>query len=658
MMRALIIILTILSTPQFLFSQEIIKKNLGDSINTGFFETKPLISPDGQTLYFARQNYPQNVGGEMDEQDIYYSELRPEGWSSAKNIGAPLNNEHPNGVVSISPNGMQMILLHVYNEGNRLKDGIAISTKSENGWSVPVRIEIEDFYNKSEYIDYFLSNNGRELLIAVDRKDGYGDQDLYVSSRIDDKHWSTPINLGDKINTKKPEFSPFLAADNKTLFFASMGHDSYGSSDVFYTKRLDDTWTNWAEPINLGPDVNTSGFEAYYSIPTSGTEAFYVSSTGGKDGSRDIFTATLPYRFRPDPVLLLKGELQYANNLTDSAEFSITFLTSSANESDIFIEYASNDYNAILPTGGSYFFYVEKTDYLSESHYVDLSNQKEYREEETNIYIVPLEKGQEITSHNLQFEEGNAELLAESYFELVRLLDIFRRNDKIQIQFTVHAHDFEDDSKNMELSVLRSNFILNFLKDNDLNELRFEFQHTGSQQAYRGKNRKSLNENINPNNRIDVKILSTDWDINKAENEELLILAKNKEQDAQMDSSIAGEVIAKTFEIQFEFDSDKVQLSKIEAETILEFFNARTQDSIHITGYTCNMGPSDYNLNLSKRRAESLKNWLTKHGVDKEKITLKYKGASNPIAENTTKEGRTKNRRVEMASFASGLAVE
>jgi len=72
MMRTMFIILTIILSPYFLLSQEIFKKNLGDSINTSFFETKPLISPDGQTLYFARQNYPDNIDGEMDEQDIYY----------------------------------------------------------------------------------------------------------------------------------------------------------------------------------------------------------------------------------------------------------------------------------------------------------------------------------------------------------------------------------------------------------------------------------------------------------------------------------------------------------------------------------------------------------------------------------------------------------
>lgn len=658
MMRTLFIVLTILFAPHFLSAQEIVKKNLGDSINTNFVETKPLISPDGQTLYFARQNYPNNYGGEMDEQDIYYSELTYKGWNKAQNIGEPLNNEHPNGVVSISPNGMQMILLHVYREGNKFKDGIAISSKSSKGWSVPVRIDIEDFYNRSEYIDYFLSNNGKELLIAVDRKEGYGDQDLYISSRIDEKHWSTPVNLGDKINTKKPEFSPFLAADNKTIFFASMGHDSYGSSDVFYTKRLDDTWTNWSDPINLGKEVNTKGFEAYYSIPTNGIEAYYVSSTGGKDGSRDIFTATLPYRFRPDPVMLLKGELQYADNLPDSSEFSITFLTSSSNESDIFIEYAADNYNAILPTGGSYFFYVEKSDHISESHYVDLTDQKEYREEETDIHIVPLKENQQITSHNLQFEKGTADLLSESYFELVRLLDIFRRNERIQIEFSVHAHDFGNDEDNIRLSTERSTFILNFLRDNDLPAEKFVFKNIGSLQPYNGKKLKSLNAKINLNNRIDIKVLSTDWDLNKTKKQKIELSQVSEIESITVDSIKSNPALARSFEINFDFDSDKVKILESQADSILSYLNLGSQDSIKITGYTCNMGSSAYNLDLSLRRAKSIYNWLIKNNINKDQIIIDYKGASEPKAENTTKEGRIKNRRVVLAGYSSSLAVE
>lgn len=70
-----------------------IRENLGDKINTQYVEILPIISPDGKTLYFDRKYDKNNVGGEMDDDDIYYSELLPNGkWSECKNIGSPLNS--------------------------------------------------------------------------------------------------------------------------------------------------------------------------------------------------------------------------------------------------------------------------------------------------------------------------------------------------------------------------------------------------------------------------------------------------------------------------------------------------------------------------------------------------------------------------------------
>ncbi len=84
-----------------------------------------------------------------------------------------------------------------------------------------------------------------------------GDQDLYVSFYNDaHKSWSEPLNLGAQINTHLAETAPYLAADDKTLYFASDGYLGYGGFDLYVTRRLDDTWTNWSTPENLGMVIN------------------------------------------------------------------------------------------------------------------------------------------------------------------------------------------------------------------------------------------------------------------------------------------------------------------------------------------------------------------------------------------------------------------
>jgi outer membrane protein OmpA-like peptidoglycan-associated protein len=119
-------------------------------------------------------------------------------------------------------------------------------------------------------------------------KDSRGELDLYVSTKQSNGGWGVPINLGKKINTNGSEISPFLAEDGKTLFFASNGHQGLGGFDIFMSKRLDNGWLNWSEPINLGPEINTNGFDAYFSLG-KGKTAFFVSKREGNEFSK-IYT--------------------------------------------------------------------------------------------------------------------------------------------------------------------------------------------------------------------------------------------------------------------------------------------------------------------------------------------------------------------------------
>ncbi|MFT4740095.1 MAG: OOP family OmpA-OmpF porin [Marivirga sp.] len=633
-------------------SQEIIKTNLLDSVNTSFAETKPMISPDGEVLYFARQNSPENIGGRYDEQDIYRSNYSFEGWSKAVNLGEPLNNERPNGVISIAQNGKSLIVLNAYSNTGK-QEGIAISHLSDSGWTLPKPIEIRDFHNHSDFVDYFLSGNGQEMLIAVERDDSNGDQDLYVSKKNTDDSWSSPINLGGLVNSKKAEFSPFLAADNKTLFFASYGHDGYGEADIFYTKRLDSTWTNWSKPENLGEDVNTDGFEAYYTIPNNGTIGYYVSSQDGIGDGRDIFSITIPYRFRPDPVILLKGDLLHADDSEDTSEFRVNFLTDMASESEIFVEYSGANFDALLPTGGSYFFYTDKEGYISESHYIDLRNQKAYVEELANIHNVPMAKGSNFVSHNLQFNSQTAELVNYSYFELIRLFEIFQKNEGMVVEIIGHAFDYDEDNLNDSISLARIQFIKDFLVSQEMNSERFVLKAKGNSLKAEASYRKHLNSEYNRNNRIEFSILSMDTvfkesgfvaDNSTASNSSLTPnnmmalgngMASNntrvsgnnltsndgnslvrKVEKAKQKAAVAVNAEDKSITIYFDFDSYQVAANKESLEMIKQLLKVNSFAAIELLGYTCTIGQPDYNKQLALLRAEAMRTWIEMHLAD------------------------------------------
>ncbi|MCK5705971.1 MAG: PD40 domain-containing protein, partial [Cyclobacteriaceae bacterium] len=257
------------------------KEKMTGSINTSYAEAKPLLSPDGKTLYFVRQNAPENTGGVSDDQDIYFSEFINNRWTLAQNIGEPLNDVYPNGICSISADGNTIWVINAYNSDGTVEDGISVSTKSEAGWSKPKKLDIIGFSNSNQFQDYFVSNSTEVILMAIEREDSSGDQDLYVSFKLDFDIWSLPLNLGMTINTPDVEYAPFLAADNRTLYFSSNGHGGDPlPSDVYFCSRLDDSWLKWTRPKPVGPEINSNGWDGYFTLSTNNDYAYFVSTEG------------------------------------------------------------------------------------------------------------------------------------------------------------------------------------------------------------------------------------------------------------------------------------------------------------------------------------------------------------------------------------------
>lgn len=95
----------------------------------------------------------------------------------------------------------------------------------------------------------------------------WGNTDIWISEKVED-YWTEPINLGDVINTEFAERTPYLSMDKTKLYFSSNGHPGYGEQDVFVSERLDmNNWTTWSQPKNLGEGVNGEyndwGFKMY-----------------------------------------------------------------------------------------------------------------------------------------------------------------------------------------------------------------------------------------------------------------------------------------------------------------------------------------------------------------------------------------------------------
>ena len=274
----LIILTAGLSMAQvYLFSPPV---KLGENVNSPAEESMPLISPDGKTLYFVRTFYEYNTGGKLSGQDIWVS-VRDElnEWGLATNQLINLNNQRNNAVVGFNTDGTALYLLNSYRPNTVKIHGIAKTIRIGDEWSKPYDIKIAGLESDNSFIGFYMTPTEDVLFISMNAPGSYGEEDLYVSVKGENGHWSRPENLGATINTKGFEISPYLASDNETLFFSSDGHDGFGGADIYMSKRLYDSWIIWTKPINLGSDINSEGFEAYLSIYDD-KEAYFVSNRG------------------------------------------------------------------------------------------------------------------------------------------------------------------------------------------------------------------------------------------------------------------------------------------------------------------------------------------------------------------------------------------
>lgn len=488
---------------EILFSDK--KESVGSKVNSPYIDTKPIISPDGKTLYYARQHCPANVGGRNDDQDIYYSELINGEWTVAKNIGPPLNDKSANGVCSVSPDGNTLLVIN--SERNKKSPGVSISKRTSAGWSVPSCLNIKEFYNKSIYQDYFLGGNEKVLLMSIESKQTYGQQDLYISFKTGKNTFSAPINLGKTINTSENEFAPFLASDNKTLYFASEGHPGYGESDIYYTKRLDDTWTNWLPPKNIGKAVNSPTWDAYYSVSAAGDYAYFVSTNSVIKYFEDIYRIALPYEFKPEPVALISGAvLDAETNLPIEANISFENLIT-GDEEGIASSNPENagQYSIVLTRGKKYAYRAISKGYIPQSECIDLTEMHEYQHVEKDLLLVPIKVGNVVKLNNLFFQRGTATLLENSYPELRNLLKILQINPKLVIELQGHTDNQGDASKNMELSQHRVEAIQNYLIKQGIPAYRLSTRGFGET--------KPVASNANPetrklNRRVEIKIIN------------------------------------------------------------------------------------------------------------------------------------------------------
>ena len=182
------------------------------------------------------------------------------------------------------------------------------SIRNGRAWLQPeqMRIEEANLYNSCEGL--YISSDGKVLLLAMANTQNNSGSDIFVSFRLSENRWSKPLHCGAGLNTAYQEVTPFLAADNRTLYFASNRPEGKGSFDIYRAYRLDESWSNWSEPVSLGENVNTTGVEKSPCMPAR-ADKIYFNRT--ENGTPSLYLAELPEPLQPDPVVMVRGMVQH-----------------------------------------------------------------------------------------------------------------------------------------------------------------------------------------------------------------------------------------------------------------------------------------------------------------------------------------------------------
>jgi OOP family OmpA-OmpF porin len=270
--------------------------NMGKPVNTFHHEGSPIVSPDGNTLYFFVQNHPENTYGKDDSQDIWMTKKGENGvWAAPQHLSSPFNESHSNQVCTVFPDGNLLV------KGGR--------SKNEKGFSIVTggrslrELNIKDFgkMNNGRFYGGTISADGKHLIMYFSEVEKSATSDLYASHMQPDGSFSRPAKL--KLSTNLEDVGPFIGPDQKTLYFGSarQGAGRQGGVDIYKSTRLDDTWSNWADPINLGKPINTGSDDFYFTTDQAGN-VFTSRANKALEGAQLDLYMLVPKVFKIDLV--------------------------------------------------------------------------------------------------------------------------------------------------------------------------------------------------------------------------------------------------------------------------------------------------------------------------------------------------------------------
>ncbi len=370
-----------------------------EGINTQYNEGSPCISRDGTRLYFIRCESPDGFGN----CDLYMAELISDGnWDNVRNLGAEVNSA---------------------------------------GW---------DSHPS-------LSHSEDTLFFASDREGGFGSTDIYYCVKQGGK-WSKARNLGPVINTKDAEASPFYHPVHDVFYFSSNGQlMNFGEFDIYKSTKMNG---NWTEPKNIGPLVNGTAEEFYFTIDSESKDLFYARSEDKGFQSLDLYSFPLPMEAQPTATTVFEGTLK--DSVSNQPFNGIVSIIDLENGIEVAPKYIRQDgsFSFDLINDNKYLLIIQGEDFFRIEKIFDLQGDTVMHFNAQSINMVRLE------FQSIEFATNSSVILPEMVDDMNKILNFLLDNPKFDLKISGHTDSQGNAEANSKLSQSRADAIKEYLVNN------------------------------------------------------------------------------------------------------------------------------------------------------------------------------------------------
>ena len=287
------------------FNQNVRIANLGSGINGRSDDYFPFLSNNQELLFFTRR---RNM--ESDE-NLFFSTSQNGYWHEARPVNNLLNSNFNEGMSTLVRNGRHMY----FTACNRpeVRGPCDIWEADLEKEEIKRVAALQGNPNTDQWESQAaISCDGSTLFFASNRPEGQGGTDIWTSNKLPGGEWSNPVNLGPQINTPLDEEAPFISNDGTALYFSSTGHLGIGDQDIFVSFK--DQHGNWTTPMNLGPKINTPHRELGFYLSADGKTGYFASDRPGGWGGMDIYRVELYEELYSQPITYT--EFQVRNSRT------------------------------------------------------------------------------------------------------------------------------------------------------------------------------------------------------------------------------------------------------------------------------------------------------------------------------------------------------